>query len=92
MPPLDYFRVARVEYPEKATTVVVQVDDILPRADNKYSEISLDPSTHLEFKSVPDNFWQQWQQLSQKYPLGIDIFFTCEDVLTSLPKIKPTEN
>ena len=92
MPPLDYFRVARFEYLEIATTVVIQVDDILPRADNKYSDISFDNFTQLELKGVPDNFWQQWQKLCQKYPLGIDIFFTCEDVLMSLPKNKPTEN
>ncbi len=72
--------------------MVVQVDDILPRAGNKYSDFSLDDSTQLEIKGIPDNFWQQWQHLSQEYPLGIDIFFTCDDVLTSLPNIRPTEN
>ncbi len=92
MPPLDYFRIARVEYPEKATTVVIQVNDIVPLADNKYSDISFDDSTQLELKGVPENFWQQCQHLSQEYPMGIDIFFTCEDVLASLPKIRSTEN
>jgi alpha-D-ribose 1-methylphosphonate 5-triphosphate synthase subunit PhnH len=86
MPPLDYFRVARFEYSEKSTTVIVQVDDILPCDDNKYSDFSFGDSAQLEFKGVPCNFWQQWQQLSQKHPLGIDVFITCEDVLTALPK------
>ena len=39
MPDLDYFRVGRYEYPEKATTIIVQVDDILPGTDSTYSNI-----------------------------------------------------
>jgi alpha-D-ribose 1-methylphosphonate 5-triphosphate synthase subunit PhnH len=92
MPHLDCFRIARFEHSEKATTVVVQVDDILPDDDGKYSDFSIDDSNQLELKGVPDSFWEQWHQLSLKYPLGIDIFFTCEDVLTSLPRVIRTEN
>ena len=88
MPALEYFRVDRYEYPEKATTMVVQVDDILPGKDNKYSHISVDKNAQLELKGVPNKFWNQWQQLSDLYSLGIDVFFTCDDVLVALPKIQ----
>ena len=92
MPPLDYFRIGRYEYPEKATTIIVQVDDIIPSADKKYSKTFVDKIPRLELKGVTENFWYQWQQLSGLYPLGIDIFFTCDDVLTALPKIKRIES
>lgn len=88
MPSLNYFRIDRYEYPEKATTMVVQVNDILPAPDNNFSTIIRDKTVRLEFKGVTESFWYQWQQLSQLYPSGIDIFFTCDDVLTALPKIK----
>jgi alpha-D-ribose 1-methylphosphonate 5-triphosphate synthase subunit PhnH len=88
MPPLDYFRIGRYEYPDKATTIVVQVDDIYPGTDKKYSNIFVNKTARLEIKGVTENFWYQWQQLSSRHPLGIDIFFTCDDVLTVLPKIK----
>jgi len=88
MPALDCFRVGPSEYPVKATTVVVQVDDILPAAVNKYSNIFLDNTVQLDLKGVPAKFWNQWQQLSGLYPVGIDIFFTCDDVLIALSKIK----
>jgi alpha-D-ribose 1-methylphosphonate 5-triphosphate synthase subunit PhnH len=88
MPPLDYFRISRYEYPEKATTMVVQVNDILPVPDNKYSKIFSGKIARLELKGVTQNFWYQWQQLSRLYRPGIDIFFTCDDVLTALPKTK----
>ena len=91
MPDLDCFRVDRYEYHEKATTMIIQVDDILPRADNKYSNIFFEKTAQLELKGVPDKFWDRWQYLSGLYPLDIDIFFTCDDVLIALPKINKEE-
>jgi alpha-D-ribose 1-methylphosphonate 5-triphosphate synthase subunit PhnH len=88
MPALDSFRVDPYEYPDKATTIVIQVDDILPTAVNKYSNIFLDNTVQLDLKGVPNKFWNQWWQLSGLYPLGVDIFFTCDDVLIALSKIK----
>ena len=80
MPDLDYFRTDPKKYPEKATTIVVQVDDILPVTDNKYFDIFLGRDGQLELNGVPKKFRNQWQSLSGLYPLDIDIFFTCDDV------------
>jgi alpha-D-ribose 1-methylphosphonate 5-triphosphate synthase subunit PhnH len=91
MPDLDYFRVDRYEYHENATTLIIQVDDIIPRASNKNSDIYFEKTAQLELKGVPDRFWARWQYLSGRYPLGIDIFFTCDDVLIALPKINIDE-
>lgn len=92
MPDLNYFRIARCEYPEKATTMIVQVEDILPSSECDPSNIPLGKSPRLEIKGIPDSFWYQWRQLSRHYPCGIDVFFTCEDVLTALPNTIPFEN
>jgi alpha-D-ribose 1-methylphosphonate 5-triphosphate synthase subunit PhnH len=91
MPALDYFRIGQNEYPGNVTTMVVQVDDILPAKDDRYSSIFADKATQLELKGITDNFWRQWQQLSNLHPSGIDIFFTCDDVLMSFPIIKQIE-
>jgi phosphonate C-P lyase system protein PhnH len=50
MPALDRFRVGQYEYPDKATTIVVQVDDILPSPVNRYSEEKYD------FISITDHW------------------------------------
>ncbi|MEJ2168163.1 MAG: phosphonate C-P lyase system protein PhnH [Desulfobacterales bacterium] len=88
MPSLENFRVGRYEYCEKATTGVVQVDDILPDVEDRYFYITGDKNVQLEFKGVSKNFRYQWQQLFSRYPLGIDVFFTCDDVLVALPKTR----
>jgi alpha-D-ribose 1-methylphosphonate 5-triphosphate synthase subunit PhnH len=92
MPALNDFRIGSNESSENATTIIVQVDDILPTADNRHSNIFVDKTVQLELKGIPDRFWHQWQQLSLQNPLGIDIFFTCDDVLIALPKIKQIEH
>jgi len=86
MPDLENFRIGTYEYPENATTLLVQVDDILPGAEYQKSGIGVDQRAHLELRGLPDHFWHQWRQLSGRHPLGIDVFITCEDVLTALPK------
>jgi alpha-D-ribose 1-methylphosphonate 5-triphosphate synthase subunit PhnH len=88
MPPLDYFRIGRYQYSEKATTMIIQVHDIIAAPADKYSNILKNKTARLELKGVSENFWYQWRQLSRLHPLGMDIFFTCDDVMTALPKIK----
>ncbi len=91
MPPLEYFRVGRYEHCEKATTIVVQVEDIYPVADHQNSNVAGNRNSRLDLKDVADIFWCQWRQISFLHPMGIDIFFTCEDVLTALPKMTRIE-
>ncbi len=92
MPDLSFFKIARCDDTEKATTLIVQVDDILPGPGYDSSNFPIGKSPRLELKGIPDNFWEQWRQLSVLYPCGLDVFFTCEDVLTALPKTVPFEN
>ena len=91
MPALDYFRISPYHYPEKATTIIVQVDDIVPRKDPNTPNIAVDKNARWELKGIKEDFWSQWQQLSGLDSLGMDIFFTCDDVLMALPRVKRIE-
>ena len=86
-PSLEYFRVGRYEDCEKATTIVVQVEDIYQVADHQNSNVAGNRKSRLELKGIADIFWYHWRQLSFLHPMGIDIFFTYDDVLTALPMI-----
>jgi alpha-D-ribose 1-methylphosphonate 5-triphosphate synthase subunit PhnH len=90
MPSLEFFRVGRHELQEKATTILVQVDDIYPVLDNRSVDMDSGPAARLKLKGVAETFRYQWRRLSLLYPLGMDIFFTCDDVLTAWPKIQNT--
>ena len=88
IPALDYFRIGPYEYPEKETTLIVQVDDIIPGTGQDHSNVLVYKTAWLEIKGITDKFWHQWRQLSRLNPLGINIFFTCDDVLLALPKVE----
>lgn len=92
IPDLSYLRITRRDDPEKAITLMVQVGDIQPNSGCGPSSNPPGNSPGLLPKGIPDRFWYQWRQLSALYPCSIDVFFTCEDVLTALPKTKPYEN
>jgi len=55
------------------------------------SNVAGNRKSRLDLKGVADIFWCQWRQLSFLHPMGIDIFFTCDDVLTALPKMTRIE-
>ena len=86
MPALDRFRIGPIEYPDKATKIVIQLDDIVPSSDRTPANISIDDTTCLELKGVTQDFWNQWRWISRRYPMAVDVFFTCDDVLMALPK------
>ena len=90
MPSLEFFRVGRHELQEKATTILVQVDDIYSESDNEGIRIDGCTAAGLKLKGVADIFWYQWRRLSRLHPFGMDIFFACDDVLTAWPKIQTT--
>lgn len=92
MPDLEYFRIGTYDYPENATTILVQVEDILPNVEYKIAGIGFGQRLHLELKGLSAHFWHQWRHLSGRHPLGIDVFITCEDVLTALPKSDLSKN
>ena len=88
MPALNFFRIGPFEYPEKETTIIVQVDDIIPATGTDHSNVVTYKTAWLEFKGITEKFWIQWRQLSRLNPPGINIFITCDDVLVALPRIK----
>jgi alpha-D-ribose 1-methylphosphonate 5-triphosphate synthase subunit PhnH len=85
MPPLDHFRIGGEEQPDTSATLIVQVGELS-------AITAMGPFGPQENKMVrrtlmgePINFWDYWYQRSKLFSLGIDIFFTCDDILTALP-------
>jgi alpha-D-ribose 1-methylphosphonate 5-triphosphate synthase subunit PhnH len=86
MPPLNHFRIGENECPANAATLIIQVDDIHLSKGMKLSGPGIKKVARLSPKGIPQDFWKQWQALSGSYPLGVDIFFACEDAVVALPR------
>jgi len=85
MPRLDEFNWGTPEYPEASTSLLVQ----LPSLQGPHS-ITLEGPGILEKMTLQTllnhNFWQQWQGMTDDYPLGLDAWLFAENQVLGLPR------
>jgi alpha-D-ribose 1-methylphosphonate 5-triphosphate synthase subunit PhnH len=86
MPPLDYFRIGDDDNPDNCTTLIVQVGDLSTTATMNPIETVVNKMTTRSFLEVSPNFWDHWYFQSRRFPLGVDIFLTCNDMLAAMPR------
>lgn len=86
MPLLDDFKIGDEEHPESAATLIIQVEGFNGSNAKILSVPGIKSTTHFAPKGIPANFWEQWQFQAAFFPLGVDIFFTCGDLLAALPR------
>ena len=84
MAELSVFNPGTAEKPEDSTTLLIQIASF-----NGGKSITLTGPGILSRKtiapSVPNTFWEFWEQNYPLYPLGIDVFLFTEDYVMGLP-------
>lgn len=86
MPLLDDFKIGDAEHPESAATLIIQVEGFNGANGKTLSVPGIKSTTHFAPAGIPRNFWEQWQLQVALFPLGVDIFFSCGDLLAALPR------
>ena len=86
MPLLDDFKIGEDEHPETAATLIIQVQGFNDPNVKFLGGPGIKSATPFAPAGVPKYFWEQWQLQAALFPLGVDIFFTCNDILAALPR------
>mgnify|MGYP000131453347 FL=1 len=86
MPLLDDFKIGDEEHPESAATLIIQVEGFNDPNVKILGGSGIKSTTHFAPAGIPKIFWQQWQLQAALFPLGVDIFFTSNDILAALPR------
>ncbi|MGD8723673.1 MAG: phosphonate C-P lyase system protein PhnH [Desulfobacterales bacterium] len=86
MPLLDDFKIGDAEHPESAATLIIQVEGFNGSDGKTLSVPGIKSITHFAPAGIPRSFWEQWQLQAALFPLGVDIFFSCGDLLAALPR------
>jgi alpha-D-ribose 1-methylphosphonate 5-triphosphate synthase subunit PhnH len=86
MPSLDDFKIGDEEHPESAATLIIQVDHFNDDNHKILSGPGIKTTTHFSPGGIRPQFWKEWQLQAALFPLGVDVFFTCNDILTALPR------
>lgn len=85
MPALSRFRLGTDEYPDRSTTIVLQVADISGAALSLEGP-GIDGTAHLAPHPLPANFVEQLRANRGLYPRGVDLIFATDDSLAALPR------
>lgn len=78
--PLDRFPIGTPEYPDRSTTLIVEVDTLTPEG----ATLSGPGIKDTHSLSLPET--AAFQANAALFPLGLDFFFTCGSRLAGLPR------
>ncbi len=82
---LDTFSWGSAEYPEKSTTLLVQIEGLTGGEPRQLSGPGILGSLAFAPR-LPVGFWMQWRQNNAAYPRGIDCFLFAQDSVVGLPR------
>jgi alpha-D-ribose 1-methylphosphonate 5-triphosphate synthase subunit PhnH len=86
MPPLESFAAGSPESPEASTTLLVEVPSFNDGQVVEWHGPGIRSSRRVRIAGLPDDFWNRWQANHAAFPQGVDMVFTCADVLLGLPR------
>jgi alpha-D-ribose 1-methylphosphonate 5-triphosphate synthase subunit PhnH len=93
MPELRAFNPGNAEYPDRSTTLIIQVAEL--RTDAGWRLQGPGIAGHLEFEAapLPASFKAQLQDNHDRYPMGVDIVLASGRALAALPRsARPSED
>lgn len=86
LPSLGSFQAGSDEYPDRSTTVIVQVDDIHEGIGRRLTGPGIDGERRLELEGVSGRIWGMLRENQGLFPRGIDVLVTAGSRLVGLPR------
>lgn len=85
-PPLSAYCQGTPEYPDRSTTVIMQVEGLNGTRGARLSGPGIRTEAKLAIDGIVPGFWQEWSANHSRFPLGIDLMLTAGDKLVALPR------
>lgn len=86
MPDLAAFAQGSGDYPDRSTTIVLQVAGLTDGASLRLTGPGIRGMAHLSVDGLPAGFVVQWQANHALFPLGVDLLLVCGDRIVGLPR------
>lgn len=86
LPAFDRFMQGTPDYPDRSTTIILQVDSV---TDGRIVELhgpGIDGATHLHVPSRPPDLLDRLAVNGALFPLGIDLVLVAGDSIVALPR------
>ena len=91
MPSLDSFGLGSAEYPDRSTTLVIQVRALHEEGGSILRGPGIEDSRRFDASPLPLDFWEQAQANHEAFPLGVDMVFATADRIAALPRTTALE-
>lgn len=88
-------------FPDRSATLIIEVEalhapTVAQTQNGEPSFVLTGPGIEhtqaLAVHGLPDDFLQQWRRNHQHFPLGVDVFFSCDQMVCGLPRTTRVEN
>lgn len=86
LPRLYHFHSGDIEYPDRSTTLIVQVPSLAEGPETVWTGPGIKGAIRVGIAGLPDWFWSDWDINNEDYPLGVDVLFTSRDAIIGLPR------
>lgn len=91
MPALSAFNAGLPEYPDRSTTLLLQVSSLSNASGVRLTGPGLRQSVRLDVAGVPANYWRQVQDSRAAFPCGVDIVFISGERIAALTRTTTVE-
>lgn len=86
IPALDTFSLGDPYYPDRSTSLIVQVPAMHAGEGDRFRGPGIEHEQRLAIEGLPASFWQQRAALTSRSPLGLDMYFADATRVAALPR------
>ncbi|TIX21754.1 phosphonate C-P lyase system protein PhnH [Mesorhizobium sp.] len=83
---LDGFSQGTQDYPDRSTTLILQVGDLVSGSPLLLEGPGIETSATIAPAQMPRHFVEQWKQNTKRFPRGVDIILATADGIACLPR------
>ena len=91
MPALCGFRLGEADYPDRSTTLLIQVTGFDAPASVTLSGPGILDSRSLAVAGLSSGFWNEWRDNGALFPRGVDVLFMSGCRIAALPRTTRVE-
>ncbi|WP_257178436.1 MULTISPECIES: phosphonate C-P lyase system protein PhnH [Bradyrhizobium] len=86
LPPLERFALGTSEYPDRSTTIILQVESLDAGRSFELRGPGIDGAARLDASIKPFDLFERLQVNEALFPRGIDVVLVADDALVAIPR------
>jgi alpha-D-ribose 1-methylphosphonate 5-triphosphate synthase subunit PhnH len=86
LPRLDCFAIGSNDYPDRSTTVILQIDSLSQGPQYELSGPGIDGSALLQASIKPNDLFERLAINAALFPRGIDVVLVADDMIVAIPR------